>query len=401
MPGSHSSRLPTDCSHGHRDSCTSAELEQQFRRASESVRERRMIKTALVGVALYASFAISDRNMVPDIYLTAWAVRFLLVIPLMLTCTLLLGRVRSLLAREVMLAANVVLSGASLAWIATLSQHPNAGHYISGVLLIILFGNIVLNQWFRSALVSSVMLMLVYGLLLWRAEAIPVAARINNGLFCISTVVISLIACYRMEQDRRRAFLAHVRETERNEELSRANALLERLSSEDALTGLANRRAFDLRLAEEWARARRDGQPLALMMIDVDFFKRYNDRYGHPAGDACLQQVSDVFKAQLRRAGEFVARMGGEEFAVLLPGVGTAAAVQLAERMRRAVAAAAIEHAGSDAAAHVTVSIGTAALHPDGGLQPPALLREADAALYLAKQRGRNQVVASRDALVA
>lgn len=377
------------------------DLEALFQLENERIRERRYLKTGLVGVALYALFAVSDMNMVPDIYLKAWAVRFLLVIPLMLACTLFLGRIRRLAVRESLVAVSVVLSGASLAWIATLSRHPNSEHYISGVMLIILFGNIVMNQRFRSALITSVVLMGVYGALIAQAGSLPTPARFNNFLFCLSTVVISLIACYRMEQDQRRAFLARMRETERNDQLTRANALLEKLSSEDALTGLANRRAFDLRLEAEWARARRGGEPLSLLMMDIDFFKRYNDHYGHPAGDVCLQRVAAVLDAHARRPADLVARVGGEEFAVLLPGAGTAAAVQLAERMRQAVAAAEIPHAASGAAGHVTASFGVASLVPDGGQPPQALLAAADAALYRAKEEGRNRVVASREAVVA
>ncbi|GIZ51782.1 GGDEF domain-containing protein [Noviherbaspirillum aridicola] len=377
------------------------ELEHLYQLESERSRERRYVKTGLVGVGLYASFAISDMNMVPDIYLKAWAVRFLLVIPLMLACTLFLVRLRRLVAREVLVAVCVILSGASLAWIATLSRHPNSEHYISGVMLIILFGNIVMNQRFRSALITSLILLGVYGALIAQAETLPLAARFNNVLFCLSTAVISLIACHRMDQDQRRAFLARMRETERNDQLSRANALLEKLSSEDGLTGLANRRAFDQRLEAEWARARRAGEPLSLLMMDIDFFKRYNDHYGHPAGDVCLQRVAAVLDAHARRPADLVARVGGEEFAVLLPSAGTAAAVQLAERMRLAVAAAEIPHAASGAAGHVTASFGVASVVPDGSRSPSSLVAAADAALYRAKELGRNQVVASREAVVA
>ncbi|HEY8608592.1 MAG TPA: diguanylate cyclase [Noviherbaspirillum sp.] len=376
-------------------------LENAFQAEMDAVRERRTLKTGLAAVLLYAAFAISDRNMVPDIYRQAWAVRFLLVIPLMLATSLFVYRIRSAVLREAVLSATIILSGSSLAWIASMSRHPNAAHYISGVTLIILFGNIVLNLRLRSALVSSLLMMAIYGWLLSQAETIAMAARFNNWLFCMSAVAISLIASYRIDQDQRRAYLARVREEERNKELSRANDMLEKLSSEDGLTQLANRRAFDRRLSAEWSRARREGQPLALVMIDIDYFKNFNDRYGHPAGDDCLQQVARVLEAHTRRPADMAARVGGEEFAVLLPATGSGAAAHIAEQMRAAIAGLGIAHQRSGIAAHVTASFGVAAMVPDGQQEPGALLTAADACLYQAKQGGRDRVAASPEAVAA
>jgi len=186
---------------------------------------------------------------------------------------------------------------------------------------------------------------------------------------------------------------------QREQELNLLNGRLAQLNQElsvqsqtDALTGLANRRAFDQRLAEEVSRAARHYMPLALLMVDIDHFKAYNDHYGHPAGDACLRQVATVLRECAGRPIDLVARLGGEEFAVLLPHQGSADAVQVAERCLRAIEAAAIAHAGSSVAPHVTVSIGVAQLikpAQDGA----ALLAAADAALYLSKRQGRRRVV--------
>ena len=177
-----------------------------------------------------------------------------------------------------------------------------------------------------------------------------------------------------------------------NARLAQLNQELSVLSQTDALTGLANRRAFDQRLAEEVSRAARHHMPLALLVVDIDHFKPYNDHYGHPAGDACLRQVAAVLRECAGRPIDLVARLGGEEFAVLLPHQGSADAIQVAERCLRAVEAAAIAHAGSPVAPHVTVSVGVAqSIKPaqDGA----ALLAAADAALYLAKRQGRRRVV--------
>jgi diguanylate cyclase (GGDEF)-like protein len=175
-------------------------------------------------------------------------------------------------------------------------------------------------------------------------------------------------------------------------ELETLNAALEQLAMQDGLTGLANRRKFDLALAAEFARARREGLALALIMIDVDHFKRYNDIYGHAAGDACLRQAGAAITAAVRRPSDLSARYGGEEMAVLLPGTDLAGALVVAESIRAQIAALAIAHAGNSAGI-VTVSAGVQAFTPvDAAATPLALVEQADGALYRAKALGRNQV---------
>ena len=176
-----------------------------------------------------------------------------------------------------------------------------------------------------------------------------------------------------------------------NKRLAQLNEELSVQSQTDALTGLANRRAFDQRLAEEVSRAARHGVPVSLLIVDIDHFKAYNDHYGHPAGDACLRRVATVLRECAGGPTDLVARVGGEEFAVLLPHQGRAEALQVAERCLRGVEAAAIAHAGSPVAPYVTLSVGVAQSTPSGQ-DAAALLASADAALYRAKGEGRRRV---------
>ena len=155
---------------------------------------------------------------------------------------------------------------------------------------------------------------------------------------------------------------------------------------------MANRRSFDTTLALEWARARRNGEPLALCMLDVDLFKDYNDHYGHQAGDDCLRQVADVIGLHVRRSTDLVARYGGEEFAFISPGVDEAHALATAQSVCAALRARALPHQRSPFSV-LTASIGVAVIVPGEHDTPDALVRRADAALYEAKRRGRNQVV--------
>jgi diguanylate cyclase (GGDEF)-like protein len=175
--------------------------------------------------------------------------------------------------------------------------------------------------------------------------------------------------------------------------LQQANAQLEELSATDALTGLANRRRFDMRLADEVQRSHRHDTGLALLMIDIDHFKHYNDLLGHPQGDTALQAVAAVLSQQARRPAELVARYGGEEFALLLPQASAAAAAAVAERCQSAMATLALPHGASPTASHVTVSIGVALLNARQREDPAAFVRRADAALYAAKAAGRARTV--------
>lgn len=169
-----------------------------------------------------------------------------------------------------------------------------------------------------------------------------------------------------------------------------ANAELMRLSATDSLTQLANRRSFDRLLDEEIRRARRAGSPLSVLLADIDHFKRVNDTYGHPFGDECLRQVAAVLAGHCQRAGDVAARYGGEEFVVLLPGLDAERAVALAESIRCAIAQLQLQHGGQMVA--LTVSLGVATLTPS--LSAPAdLLAAADAALYQAKNAGRDRVL--------
>ncbi|MGY3238703.1 diguanylate cyclase (GGDEF)-like protein/PAS domain S-box-containing protein [Bradyrhizobium sp. USDA 4472] len=176
---------------------------------------------------------------------------------------------------------------------------------------------------------------------------------------------------------------------------------LETLAIEDSLTGLANRRRFDERLKEEWARAYRDRTSLGLLMIDVDHFKAYNDEYGHPAGDACLRVVAKIIAAEMQRAGDLAARYGGEEFAMLLPNTDAAGGARIGERIRSAVHGAGLVHASNPAAACVTVSVGGAACRPafERTAGTGALVEAADRALYAAKDAGRNRLMMSGEVM--
>ena len=174
------------------------------------------------------------------------------------------------------------------------------------------------------------------------------------------------------------------------------SVILKAMSYTDGLTGIANRRHFDERIEEEFARARRAKTPLSLLLVDIDFFKPYNDLYGHVQGDQCLREVASALQSSLRRPADLAARYGGEEFAIVLPDTAHEGARYLAETAREAVEARRFSHEASVVAAHVTVSIGLATCLPDDLGSVRQLIELADLGLYNAKKAGRNCTASAR-----
>jgi diguanylate cyclase (GGDEF)-like protein len=194
---------------------------------------------------------------------------------------------------------------------------------------------------------------------------------------------------HELDQRRQRQFEL----LEMTRRLQEMNRELERLSTQDPLTGLANRRVLNEALAREWARALRDSTPLACIMMDIDHFKDYNDHYGHPQGDECLRRVAQALRNQIKRPADTLARYGGEEFAALLPRTDAKGAAAVAEAFHASVATLRLEHDGLPLKEHVSLSLGVTAYVPERSRNAEDLLTAADHALYEAKHQGRDRIV--------
>ena len=305
--------------------------------------------------------------------------------------------------RETLASALLAISGLALSALYMSGAWHNAAMNNTAMILTILLGSLVLQLRVPYAIMTTCLLLTVH------AGALivgPPLSAVATAQFLLSTTiaaVVALIANWRQERENRRNYLLTLKERLRREALSADNRALDDLARRDPLTGLPNRRAFD-----EWlAAAASDGahahdadgprRGLSLIAVDIDHFKPFNDRYGHPAGDACLRQVSACLREQLRDHTDLVARVGGEEFAILLPGATLDDAILIAERFRAAVAAMEVPHAADGAFDMVTISAGVAAAAGTGTMQVQAMILRADAALYAAKQAGRNQVRAAEE----
>jgi len=193
-------------------------------------------------------------------------------------------------------------------------------------------------------------------------------------------------------------FMFDISERKRTEQrLIELQRELEALSFKDGLTGIANRRRFDTVFEEDWDTARRSGRPLSLLMLDIDYFKQYNDHYGHVQGDYCLKLVARVLEKAVRRSQDFLARFGGEEFVLVLPDTDAAAASEVAARCHALIEQEWIPHERSMARKSLTMSIGVGTVVPMHGDERLAFLELVDRRLYQAKQRGRNTTVSTED----
>jgi diguanylate cyclase (GGDEF)-like protein len=366
-------------------------IEARFERDTGAARSRHLVITVLIGIAVYDGFLISDYRMLPDVFLGLLVLKLALVTPAALAGVLVFLCNPAALLRESLLALLAFAVVTSALYVVLRSESPAAAHAHYALIVGVMFVNVVIRLRFWHAVMTSLAVLIVYAATLLGFQGLPSDAYWGAVFMMASIVLCTLIANYSLERDERRAYLFRLRDTIRNEYLIVANRELDRISNVDAMTGVANRRGFDHHVKAMWAQAAYSGQSVAVLMLDVDLFKRFNDRYGHQAGDACLQTVAAAARGQLRRRDELIARFGGEEFVAVLLGADLGGGLRAAERIRRAIESRQIEHECAPAKI-VTVSIGVAAAFATADGSPDEIIKAADAALYEAKNRGRNRV---------
>lgn len=265
--------------------------------------------------------------------------------------------------------------------------------YFSGLLLIVIFGFCLARLFFWYALITAIIIGVLYNAVIFSINPETLNLQLAHNFFYWGACLLALFCNYFLDHGVRTEYLQAQLLKHQRDDLQRANEQLQRLASIDGLTGVANRRHFDETFSHEWRRAQRLGHSLAVLMLDIDFFKRYNDTYGHQAGDECLAKVAACLRVCLKRPGDLLARYGGEEFVVLLPDLTLEGAQTIATYMCNQIEALNIAHQASGVAPVVTISVGAASCEPRLGSTPTELLARADDALYDAKTAGRNRVV--------
>ncbi|HYA73652.1 MAG TPA: diguanylate cyclase [Roseiarcus sp.] len=360
-------------------------LERSYEEERKERRSKRLVANGRALIVVYNLFFVAAWLLTPDMLAIGALWHFLIVTPWMLFAVRLFAKAPSPRVREAVAGSVPILTAAQVLTIFLLSRSPGAAHYQYLVLLVLMYANAV--QWvsYGGAVAVSAVIFALHAACVAISPHLPTEAAALASAMIAATAGVTLAANRMLERDERRVFLRTLRHRLRHERT-------EIEATTDALTGLANRHRLQAKFTELWTKGPGQVNEVAIVMLDIDHFKAFNDRYGHPAGDACLKRVTSCALAQLRGAQDLAARYGGEELLLVLPGATTATAIAVAERIRRGIEALGIPHELAGANRVVTASFGVAAA-PTVAVSADELIVAADAALYAAKASGRNRVV--------
>ncbi|HEU4636387.1 MAG TPA: GGDEF domain-containing protein [Edaphobacter sp.] len=372
-------------------------MEDRFDRVTGQRRIKRLRLETLLATLLFDLFLIADFYGSPYHFERAVLVRLLLVTPICMVIHASLGRVQKGVWRELSLAYGVCLAGLAQLYLELNRSQVTSAYVQMTVLAVILFANLVLRLRLPYAAATSAVMLAGDALFLWKDQMLRTEDKVFGAGIVLGATTLTLVANYNACREERLSYLLHLRGELLVADLNRLNAQLVRRSESDALTGLANRRSFDTQYAELWRAALTSAGPLSVVIVDVDYFKRLNDRYGHLYGDEVLKRIASLLQQALRVKDDYAARFGGEEFVILLPRTPEHAAIQVAERLRKMVELAGFpaidpEEGPYDLTIRATVSCGVACAYPTAKDTPEQLLEAADKALYQAKAEGRNKV---------
>jgi len=344
----------------------------------------------LLGIFLFAALGALDPYVVPGVIRTVWMIRYFVIVPVLLVLWILTYVTRKAGYIQVACGLAVMLTGIAIVFMMAIDTGLGNKIYYGGIMLCIFYGSAFLRLTFILSVIASWSVTFFYIASVASAGNIPLPVLMNNTFFLCASNIVAMSLSYILE--------THIRtEYEQAVAMKMANLELHRNSMFDSLTKIPNRRFFDMRFKEECNRMRREDRPLSLVIFDIDCFKNYNDRFGHHMGDQCLVQVASQIKKVVRRSGDFVARIGGEEFAVILSNTRVEEAIAVADNMRQEVRNMEIPHPSSTVEAIVTISGGVASCVPSDRVAGDDLFGAADMALYSAKTNGKDRVEAMVD----
>ena len=366
-----------------------ARLERLFEYETQIARSRHLVSVGLLWIAVGAIYSIvqaASTASVPNALGLEPFVRLVLITPVLIAVTFAVWWGVRPFVRELLMMLVHILAPATMILIVAIRQGGEAGAQRGALTIVLLFITVVvrLRFWYATAACLAIV-----------AVQVVVAPMLGapvpgNVPLVLVTIVATLTANYTLEREYRENYLHRVHARIQGARLAETVEKLHELTQADPLTGLANRRGLDKDLED----LRQRNEPFAVILVDIDAFKQFNDGYGHQVGDDCLRRVAAMLRASLRFTTDRIARVGGEEFAIVLPQTALEDARITAERMRNAVHGLRIPHAGSPSDNVVTISVGVSV--SAGASSPAEAIDQADKALYRAKANGRNRVEVAR-----
>jgi diguanylate cyclase (GGDEF)-like protein len=366
-------------------------VERRFEADTGLRRARVLHAVAMRTAVVFNILLIGDTLLVPDATGLSLVFHLVLVTPWLLAVAMLLRRAAEPRRRNLLVVSAPLAIAGSLLAVFMASSDPLVSHYQYFVVLVVMYANTVMRPSFPYAIAATAAIVVAHGLACLLHPHMPAALALTASFGLVITASVTLVASYHIERDLRRLYLLRLKDNIAAENLQRTADDLARISHVDALTGLANRRGVDNRVAALFAVADAAPRPFAVLMIDVDHFKGFNDQYGHPEGDRCLTRIGAALRDVLREGADILGRYGGEEFVAILPHADLADGVRAAERMARAVERLALPHLRSQNG-FVTLSIGVGTGSLGDATSLNTAIHAADAALYDAKAAGRNRV---------
>ncbi len=367
-------------------------LRSLYRQHGDDVRRQATRQGLWIAVGVYLLFSLSDILLIPDVAPLTVTTRFVISVIMLAALEFEIWRRSSADTIDRLSATALVVAYAG--WLQAALQSTNTdvmSYYMVFGAIFMMSVNLFFSFAFKLSVIASVVIVTLFLSGLYVIPAQGVGYKLTFGIFCISCFIFTSYVNWKLNQERYNVFLnALEAKAQQKEAAERGQALL-RLSHTDPLTGLENRRAIDQRLRDLWDRWQRAGQPFAAILVDVDFFKRYNDCYGHQEGDRCLIVVADALRALAEQHQATIGRYGGEEFILLVNLKDETEVAKLAEAIRSSVEALELRHEQRrDGLSLVTVSVGAAFTRTHAAAKLEKVIYEADRALYAAKAAGRN-----------
>jgi diguanylate cyclase (GGDEF)-like protein len=375
------------------------DLERRFQSETLPRRRRHFLVSGIISLLVYNGFLVADYLMTPDVFVLGLLLRIGLFTPLSAAFLYLVykGRLNWIdrhapFLYDLLAVVGGLIAAGSLAIILSYTSSPYVPYYHTGFMVVMVYGTTVQRLRFWWALFFSVSVLTMHVLTAWLAPGFDPVFLPPIASLILSMTLFVLAANYMMERDERRRHLLLLRDRALVADLTQTHQRLRNLSRVDTVTGLYNRRHVQEYLPQAWARLQHDQGRMALLMVNVDHFKKYHDRYGMVASEACLREVAQSVQDCTRRPTDVVARYDDDTFVAILPDADPAQASAMAERIRQAVEGRQLRHAASATSRHVTVSVGVVIVQAEPERGPEMLIESAEQALEEAKSGGRNRI---------